>query len=344
MHLDVNVNGRNFLVKKKGEKYYIQSKELFDYLGFKRKTRELIEKLENEINEYNDNLNNEKIEIKLDSGKEYKEMEKKYSFCECNKIHFYKDHNYSAVSYEFLDVILDSKIFVEEIKKTIIELKNEIEKKYIEEDNIKCENKKQVNKTKKNSNNYNDDDNDEDDINVDYNNNFDEDVHEKIDGKYVPYVYIFVDKNNNWIYVGKSNFRKEKRKRLSEHFSRGKDRACPYIAYDEVDKVYVIDLKTNDEARDVENYLLKTHKTDLKYNIQSYDGNVEKGEKIYNKYALTRKEVDIKKIKKCEQFEKVIKPMKDLADLIGKNKKDYQNEVINLVELVNRLYNEKFSK
>lgn len=338
MYLKVNVNGINFLVKKKGEKYYIQNKELFNYLGFKRKTRELIKKLENEINEYN-NLNNEKIEIKLDSSKEYKEMEKKYSFCECNKIYFYENHNYPAVSYEFLDVILDSKIFSEKIKKTIIELKNEIEKEY----SIKCENKKQINKTKKNSDN-DDDDNDEDDINVDYNNDFDEDIHEKIDGKYVPYVYIFADKNNNWIYVGKSNFRKEKRKRLSEHFSRGKDRACPYIAYDEVDKVYVIDLKTNEEARDVENYLLKAYKTDLKYNIQSYNGNVEKGKKIYDKYALTRKEVDIKKIKKCEQFEKVIKPMKDLADLISKNKKNYQNEVIDLVELVNILYNEKFSK
>ena len=241
---------------------------------------------------------------------------------------------------------MDSKIFSEKIKKTIIELKNEIEKEY----SIKCENKKQINKTKKNSDNDddddddNDDDNDEDDINVDYNNNFDEDIHEKIGEKYVPYVYIFADKNNNWIYVGKSNFRKEKRKRLSEHFSRGKDRACPYITYDEVDKVYVIDLKTNEEARDVENYLLKTYKTDLKYNIQSYNGNVEKGKKIYDKYALTRKEVDIKKIKKCEQFEKVIKPMKDLADLISKNKKNYQNEVIDLVELVNILYNEKFSK
>ena len=89
MYLEVNVNGINFLVKKKGEKYYIQNKELFNYLGFKRKTRELIKKLENEINEYN-NLNNEKIEIKLDSSKEYKEMEKNIVFVNVIRFIFMK--------------------------------------------------------------------------------------------------------------------------------------------------------------------------------------------------------------------------------------------------------------
>lgn len=127
------VDGIEFVIKKKEEKCYIRTKELFKYLGFNNIPM-FIEKFKEELNKYN-NLNNEKIEIRLTKDKKNEELEKKYSnFCKCGKITFDAKNVYTAVSYEFLNIILNSENFSEEIKKTIIKLKNKIEKKYFKEE------------------------------------------------------------------------------------------------------------------------------------------------------------------------------------------------------------------